>query len=70
MSASTKGKLGPGGMIVVGGGGVGGVSLPVSIYGALVDGYGIPSAEEVLNDQALTWQFWTNMVRLSSPRFL
>ncbi|KAI5806813.1 hypothetical protein DFH27DRAFT_523728 [Peziza echinospora] len=31
------------------------------IHGALIDGTGIPAAEEVLNDPSLTWQFWTNM---------
>ena len=37
-------------------------SAQVSIYGALVDNCGIPSADEVLGEVNMTWQFWHAMV--------
>ncbi|KAF8463070.1 hypothetical protein BDZ91DRAFT_796577 [Kalaharituber pfeilii] len=66
MGGKVKGVTGPGGVSGAGaagaaGGAAGQGGMPVSIYGALVEGTGIPSAEEVLCDTNLTWQFWTNM---------
>lgn len=36
--------------------------VQVHIYGALLDGCGIPSADEVLGDVNMSWQFWHAMV--------